>query len=259
MSHQQEEKEDLIIEETLNTESTIDEDNLITDLSMNEQEIIPDIVFSLNADDWTNTDKYFVANAYYRDAITKTALTYGIDPQLALAIGIHERGLHSEYVDAGGAIGLFQIQVEGGWNWENKQITAYNFDTNSYETVTITKDSVSDVFQNIKVGCMMIQDILVRNNYNVLKSVTEYNYGSENLRYVLERCSNDTGYRTDELNSMNNQEWLNYRNVIHGGDPNYLENVFKYIPNGSVLTFTKPSGEVLNIQYNNSNTLTFNV
>lgn len=243
-------EEEIVSNETIEETMIDNTDNI---------EIVPDYVFSLNADDWTETDKYFVADAYYRDAITKIASTYGIDPQLALAIGIHERGLHSEYVDAGGAIGLFQIQVQGGWNWNGRQITAYNFDTESYETVTITADSVSDVFENIKVGCMIIQDMLIRNNYNVLKTVTEYNYGADNLRYVIENCSYDTGYRIDELNSMDNLEWLNYRNLIHGGDPNYLENVFKYIPSGTILSFTKPDGTTINMQYNNSNVMQYNI
>lgn len=228
----------------------------ITDV---DNEIIPDIIFSLDTEDWTDTEKYTIAHAYYSETIAKTARTYGIDPQLALAIGVHERGLHSEYVDAGGGMGLFQIQVEGSWNWVGKQIMAYNFDTNSYESITITKETASDVFENIKIGCMMIQDILVRNNYNVLKAVTEYNYGTENLRIVLQRCSNETGFRTDELNDMNNLEWLKYRNIIANGDPEYLENVFKYIPNGSILSFTKPNGEEITMMYNNSNVLSHGV
>lgn len=226
-----------------------DMDNELT----NDNSIVEyDQTFYLNADNWIDTDKFYVANAYYSETITKMANRYGIDPALALAIGIHERGLHSEYVDAGGAIGLFQIQVEGIWNWNNKEITAYNFDKQAYETVTITRESVSDVFENIKVGCMMIQDLLIRNNYNIAKAVTEYNYGVNNLNTVINTCSLNTGFRQDEFNDINNLEWLNYRNIIHGGDPEYLENVFKYIPDGSILKFTKPNGENISFLYTNT-------
>ena len=240
--------------------SVMDESKLEEEFTLDEQdnnpiEITPDIVFSLDTDDWTDTEKYYVAKAYYYDTIARTAKTYGIDPQLALAIGIHERGLHSEHVDSGGAIGLFQIQVEGNWNWDGKQITAYNFDRNESETITITRDDVSDVFKNIQVGCMMIQNGMINNNYNLLLGVTEHNYGNKWLGTVLESCSAGTGYSIDELRSMDNIEWLNYRSVIHGGDPNYLENVFKYIPSGTILTFTKPNGEVIHMLYNNSRTL----
>lgn len=221
----------------------------------NETEINYDQVLSLNADNWTDTDKYYVANAYYSEYISKMAKRYGIDPALALAIGTHERGLHSEYVDSGGAIGLFQIQVEGTWNWNNKTITAHNFETGLDETVIITKDSVSDVFENIKVGCMMIQNLLIRNNYNIAKAVTEYNYGYGNLNTVINTCSLFTGIRQEEFDNLNNLEWLNYREIIQGGDQEYLENVFKYIPNNTVLTFTKPTGEVINILYSNTRSM----
>jgi len=227
-------------------------DNLV--VSSDDNEIItPDIVFSIDAPDWIDSEKYEIGKAFYFETIEKTARTYGIDPQLALAIGIHERGLHSEHVDTGGGLGLFQIQVEGGWNWVNKPVTAYNFDTGAYETVTITKEMASDVFENIRLGCMLIQNCLIRNDYNVLKAVTEYNYGSKYLDTVINVCSNETGYTIAELNDMNNLEWLKYRNIIGGGDCEYLENVFKYIPNGTILTFQKVNGDEITMQYNNSN------
>ena len=52
---------------------------------------------------------------------------------------------------------------------------------------------------------------------------------------------------------MDNLEWLKYRNIIGGGDPNYLENVFKYIPNDTVLKFKKPDGSECFIRYENVN------
>jgi len=242
--------------ETENNTTTSEETENIEET---ENELIPDYVFSLNAEDWTNEEKYYITNAWYSEAITEYAKMYGIDPKLAIAIATHERGKHSEYVDEGGGIGLFQIQVEGGWNWNGKEITAYNFNTNSYETVTITKESVSDVFENIKVGCMMLQEIIIRNNYNILTSVTEYNYGAPYVQSVIDRCSSETGFSVKELNCIDNTEWLKYRNIINGGDPNYLENVFKYIPDDTILTFTKPDGNTINIQYNNTRNLEHSV
>ena len=46
---------------------------------------------------------------------------------------------------------------------------------------------------------------------------------------------------------------MKYRNIIGGGDPNYLENVFKYIPNDTVLKFKKPDGSEYFIRYENVN------
>ena len=65
--------------------------------------------------------------------------------------------------------------MKGGFNWENSYITAYNFETNSYETTLITtksedpSENVTDIFRNIKIACMIIQDSLVRYNYDIPK------------------------------------------------------------------------------------------
>ena len=229
--------------ETEPEEETIIEDNY--------QEDYP--VLAISAEDWVDTDKYFVAKAYYMDTLTEYCNTYGLDPMLVMAIGTHERGVHSDTIDAGGGLGLFQIQVKGGWNWLGRSITAYNFDTEEYETEMITLEKAQDVYTNMKLACMMLQDLLRTYNYNVAESVMAYNYGTTNVDKVLNYCSNDTGFTRGELNQMDNLEWLKYRDIIGGGDPNYLENVFKYIPNDTVLKFKKPDGSECFVRYENVN------
>lgn len=263
-------KNDLIIEE----DSNLDENNI---LENNDEEIVATPVpmetepeeeitiednnsyeedypvLAISAEDWIDTDKYFIAKAYYMDALTKYCNTYGLDPMLVMAIGTHERGIHSDTIDAGGGLGLFQIQVEGGWNWLGRSITAYNFDTGEYESVVVSLEKAQDVFGNMQLGCMMLQDLLRTYNYNVAEAVMAYNYGTTNVDKVLNYCSNDTGFTRGELNQIDNLEWLKYRNIIGGGDPNYLENVFKYIPNDTVLKFKKPDGSECFVRYENVN------
>lgn len=210
-------------------------------------------VLAISAEDWVDTKKYFVARAYYMDTLTEYANTYGLDPMLVMAIGTHERGVHSDTIDEGGGLGLFQIQVSGGWNWLGRSITAYNFDTGEYETEMITLEKAQDVFTNMKLACMMLQDLLRTYNYNVAEAVMAYNYGTTNVDKVLSYCSNDTGFTRGELNQIDNLEWLKYRDIIGGGDPNYLENVFKYIPNDTVLKFKKPDGSECFVRYENVN------
>lgn len=262
---------DLIIEE----DNTLDENNdtlennneevVATPVSMEaetvEETVIEDNnfygedcpVLAISAEDWVDTKKYFVARAYYMDTLTEYANTYGLDPMLVMAIGTHERGVHSDTIDEGGGLGLFQIQVEGGWNWLGRNITAYNFDTGEYETEMITLEKAQDVFTNMKLACMMLQDLLRTYNYNVAEAVMAYNYGTTNVDKVLNYCSNDTGFTRGELNQIDNLEWLKYRDIIGGGDPNYLENVFKYIPNDTVLKFKKPDGSECFVRYENVN------
>ena len=251
-------KNNLIIEEDNNVKvfatpmesETIEDETIIEDNSAYEEDCP---VLAISAEDWVDTDKYFVAKAYYMDALTKYANTYGLDPMLVMAIGTHERGVHSDTIDAGGGLGLFQIQVKGGWNWLGRSITAYNFDTGEYESVVVSLEKAQDVFGNMQLGCMMLQDLLRTYNYNVAEAVMAYNYGTTNVDKVLNYCSNDTGFTRGELDQMDNLEWLKYRNIIGGGDPNYLENVFKYIPNDTVLKFKKPDGSEYFIRYENVN------
>lgn len=218
-----------------------------------EELITPDSFIRLGAENCVNDEKYNITKSYYLESLSKIAEQYGIDPALALAVCTHERGLHSNEVDPGGGMGLFQIQVEGSYNWINEDITAYNFETEQYETVTITKDLVSDVFKNMQIGCMILQNYLSTYDYNILEAVTAYNYGPGNLKSVLDTCSNETGIPLSELNNINNTEWLKYRKIISGGDPEYLENVFKYIENGTILSFIKPNHETLNLKFDNIN------
>lgn len=215
-----------------------------------------DAVLKLEAEDETAGEKYYVTKQYYYDAISDCAETYGIDPMLALAVATHERGIHRDTVDSGGGLGLFQIQVEGGWNWSGQTIKAYNFKTCEYDSELITTESVSDVFKNIQIGCMMLQNFLIKYNYNVAEAVTAYNYGENYLSMVLNKCSQETGISISDLNNLECLEWLNYRSIISGGDSFYLENVFKYIPNETILNFKKIDGSELNIEYQNTKNLT---
>ena len=221
----------------------------VTEITEEEENV--DGVIRLEADNETESKKLFMTDAYYHDAITKTAQEFGLDPNLVMAIATHERGIHSETTDLNGGIGLFQIQVRGGWNWDGKEITAYDFNKGDYVTETITEEYASDIFQNIRLGCMMLQNSLVARNYNIPQSVMQYNYGGTYLDKVLNACSLETGYSIRELNNPNNLEWLNYRDIIKGGDSLYLENVFKYIEDGTVLTFKTPDGKTLNYKYEN--------
>ena len=104
--------------------------------------------------DRSQTEKARITKAYYQSTIEKYAKMYGLDPRIILAIATQERGIHSDTMDAGGATGLMQIQNEV---WIGKNLTAYNYEKNEYETVYVTKQYLSDVFKNIKYGCMIFQ------------------------------------------------------------------------------------------------------
>ena len=210
-------------------------------------------IFRLDTGNERETEKYINMVNTYGDEVNKYAKMYGLDPELVLAIGTLERGVHSTEVDYDGGLGLFQIQVAGPWSWVGETVRAYNFETHEYDKFVIDEESVRDISNNIQVGCMILQSELVSANYNVAEAVTAYNYGRTNMDKVLKICSSNTGIPFGELRQFGNTScWLGYRDCISGGDPTYLEDVFKYIEPNTILSFTKPDGEVVKIAYMNT-------
>lgn len=203
--------------------------------------------------DSTNTAKYKKACDLYYDLVAETARTYGIDPRLAIAIGTQERGEHSDQVDAGGGLGLFQIQVEGKWKWEGKDVRAFNFDTNSYETYTVYTENVRDLKENIKTGMMHLQECLVRNGYNLALGVQEYNSGYTAVQKALDIAQDKLQEDRATLEYFENTDWLDSRKEAGCADPYYIEHVFQYLKDDTPLTFTKPDGSTITYMYNNLN------
>ena len=231
---------------------------MIEDINTNLNENNFDYTLEITADDWTNTQKYIDCYNNYYPIIEKYAEIYGIDPKVALAIACHERGEHSNEIDDGGAIGLFQIQVG---EWDGNDIRAFNFNTQEWETYTIELDNIRNIEENVKAGMMIFQDCLIRDNYNVEMSVQEYNFGHGGLLNSLSAASESLGVDINELEKNGNTSWFDYRtsNVTSDGyqmgDPNYVENVFKYINDGDELIFKTPDNENIIIKYKNlSNT-----
>lgn len=211
--------------------------------------------FTLETEDLTGSEKYQNAKEKYFDLIEKYATEYGLDPMVMLALATQERGVHSETVDSGGGLGLFQIQIEGGWNWNNENVSAFNFRTNEEETVTITKEKASTLEYNIKYGCMLFQNALREQNYNVPRAIQCYNYGSSYMDQVISECCRDTGQSRSDISDPTNLIWINYRSIIKNGDDRYLENVLRYLPNDTQIEFKKPSGETITMTFENE---TFN-
>ena len=162
----------------------------------------------------------------YGDIIDKYATMYNVNPNIIAAIATQERGVHSNKIDKGGAIGLMQIQVGV---WDNKELTIYNNLTNRNETINITLDKLKDVDFNIKVGCAIFQDCLKRSNNNSLVAIQMYNMGTGTVNKILNNYAKETGRtKNDVLNDSNDTGWLNYRNGYQG-DSKYAEHVSRYI------------------------------
>ncbi len=199
-------------------------------------------LLELDIEENTQNEKYLYCKNNYGDLITKYANMYGIDPKIAIAVFTHERGYHSDAMDSGGAIGLCQVQLDV---WDDKDVKAFNFETNSWETYHIKEENIKNLEQNIKAGVMILQESLRQVSYILLQGVQNYNYGLGNLNVAFRQ----SGLNADELNEQNNKEWMQYRDLIKGGDPLYIEHVFQYVPSDSDLHFKTPDGKDINLHY----------
>lgn len=186
-------------------------------------------------EDRSNTEKARLTKTYYGSTIEKCAKTYGIDPKIMIAIATQERGVHSGEMDRGGATGLMQLQNAV---WIGKNITAYNYDLGKYETVFVDKNKLSDVFYNIKIGCMYFQNCMNYMNNNVLAAIQCYNYGYGNMQTVLDYYSFNSGKTKKEiLEDVSDCGWMEYRTSLskNEGDSIYVENVISWM--GSTINF----------------------
>jgi len=211
-----------ITEETKNTDD--DKINLVFKDPDEEKE--SDSIF-VDYGDRSSTEKAYITKSSYGDLIEKYAKQYGLDPTLVLGIAIQERGMHSEKKDIGGATGLMQIQNSV---WENEYITAYNYETGKTDKIYVTKENIKDINNNIKFGCMYLQNCMEYMDYNVIAAVQCYNMGYGNVMKVLKAYSKATNQSVKEiLSNPKDTGWLEYRKIIDVGDREYIEHVFSWM------------------------------
>lgn len=208
----------------------------------------PDYAF-LEYEDRSDEEKLHTASSLYFDKIEKYANMYGLDPELVLALATQERGIHSTETDRGGATGLMQIQ---NGIWLDNEITAYNFETQSYETVKVTKSKIENLDSNIKIGCMILQDMIHDKDYNILAGVLSYNMGGSNVNKIIKKHSETSGLsRDDILSDQNNCDWLKHRGIITVGDKDYVQHVVSYMGNDIDTYVLKPNGERVDLSIKN--------
>lgn len=219
-------------DEKTNGESEVEN---IIDADENDEPISKEKIFDdevttvLNIGSEVTTKKAENTKTLYYDIIKKYSEMYGIDSNLMCAIATQERGKHATIVDAGGAIGLMQIQVSV---WNNKDLTVYNWVTNENETIHITLEKLRDVDFNIKVGCAIYQNYLNQMNGNFIAATQCYNMGPGTMKKILSAYSNKSGKTIDEiLNDKSDLVWMDYINSNYPGDPDYVEHVFRYYNN----------------------------
>lgn len=207
--------------------SNIDFENNVTQDVLESKEN-----YDVSLTDRTDSDKFINTKKNYGSIIEKVSLEYGLDPSVMLAIATQESGVHN--INSNGpAIGLMQIEKSV---WNNQDISAFNYNTNSYETQHITTEKLKDLEFNIRVSCMIFQKCLKETNYNIPVAIQMYNYGYGNIIKTMKLYYGDNINYNEIINDKNNS-WLDARNQIKVGDKNYLEHVLSYIEDDNNLSF----------------------
>ena len=202
----------------------------------------------LEFDDLSETDKAVKAKSLYYETIEKYSHKYGLDPNLVLGIATQERGVHSETVDAGGGIGLMQIQYSV---WANQSITYYelNEETGLYEekTMTVTPEKMAALDSNIQIGCMILQNCLVYAHYNIPVAVDMYNKGIGTLWKILDGYAAEKGVsRSDILNNPADTGWLNNRST-------YVKAINQWVFDNWFTVINVKTGEPVSFNFTNDN------
>ena len=182
----------------------------------------------------------------YEDIFEKYAKQYGLDKKLVIALAAQESsGEHYGNIDNGCAEGIMQVEksVHIGTT-----ITAYNFNTGEKDSIDVTAENLKDLDTNIKVGCMILRNCIEQNDYNIPLSLQTYNFGAGNMANALKECSEKEQIDEEKMiEDPTNTMWLNYREFLNTGDPQYVEHVFSYLPDETEITVLKRDGTPVSI------------
>lgn len=181
--------------------------------------------FNISFSDRTKDEKAINTKNEYYDIISKYAKMYGVDADLMTAIATQEKGVHSSEIDPGGGIGLMQIQYDV---WVGNNVSAYNFDTKSSDTLPVTKDNIGELKTNIKIACMYFQNCLVSMNYNVPAALCAYNWGISGAQTRIISYSEERGLTLNEVLRTNDASWVNLFGVEGDASLAYPKLVLSY-------------------------------
>ena len=186
-------------------------------------------VFSFDYEDRSETEKSNYAKTNYEESVNKYSKIYGIDKNLIMAILTQENAFNEVNNSNIGANGVMQIESI----WYGYDITAYNFETNNTDTVTINKESLIDPDYSIKIGTMILNNYYytLYNNYvekgildksnAILATILSYNKGITAICNLINNYGND---------------FINHISETLGGDNDYLKHVCSYLKDQSIIS-----------------------
>ena len=234
--------------ETIDNGDSIDFKNVDYPISENKESIVientekaPD-PFSVGS----NPDKKMVIDFLSSPTgqlVYKYASDYGVDPNIMASIAMQETTLNHDACIPGGemysgyGVGLMQLESPSG-----EAVTAYNYNTNEWDTEYVTMDNACNLETNIKIGCMMFQKKLKENCGNVFLATQSHNYGQGMIDMMMNNLYGNAA--NEVMQDYSNASWITEIENIHNnpgmyisdwnesgyGDGKYLEHVFGHCP-----------------------------
>jgi len=208
---------------------------------INNSEIIP-IATNLNDYALNRITDFFQTEGW--NYIQKYSSEFGIDPYLLLAIGysesnlLHEKTLPDGSSYNGFAVGRFQHETpDKEWN-----ITAFNYQTNKFETVRMTMENAKSEEMNTKMAAMILQNRLYEFNNNIYLTLQSYNYGIRATNIIIDKYAEEINSTNEDVkNNYSDIGWMKYVKDFHNnpqdyikwdyktyGDENYIQKVLGY-------------------------------
>lgn len=240
----------------LNAEYIVNQQNELDNTTEDEIMNIPPenqtvAEFHYSYEDRSNTDLIFNVELY-DDIFRDCAKRYGLDVNLLKAIACQESsGNHYDNIGIGPAEGIMQIEKDCHID---TVVSAFDFESNSEKSIYITEEVLQDPATNIEIGAMDLRNSIEAYNYNIPLGTQAYNFGVGGVQYTLDMCQSLTGINeTDIENNQENNEWLNYREIIGIGDPEYVEHVYSFLPNNYTISVLDRNGNEKTIALINDN------
>ena len=153
--------------------------------------------------------------------IYKYASDYGIDPNIMASIAFCESSFNHDACIPGGdwykgaGVGLMQLESPSG-----EAVTAYNYNTNEWDTEYVTMDAACDLETNIKIGCMIFQNKLKENYGNVFIATQSYNYGQGMMDMIMDNLYGDE--KTSVMQNYSDTSWVDEIENVHINPSIYL-------------------------------------
>lgn len=145
---------------------------------------------------------------------------FGIDPYTFLCLMMNESSLNHESTIPGGenyngfGVGICQLETPSG-----QEVTAFNYNTNQYETIYETMENALDKRTNIKIGVMRYQNMLERYHGNEKLALQSYNFGHGLVDLIIQIYADEKGISFDDVvNNYEDTGWLKYVSQV-SNDP----------------------------------------